>query len=86
MRPPLVLKIVAYLGKRLHDGLSKPHPGAIGFKGLHSSTIALALRAAMPPLAPSPVLGPTLMQHYVCRHVGARGVALLWHSTVPVST
>ena len=46
-----MLKIIAYLGKRLHDGLSKPHPGAISFKGLHSSTIALALRAAMPPLA-----------------------------------
>ena len=31
-----MLEIIAYLGKRLHDGLSKPHPGAIGFKGLHS--------------------------------------------------
>ena len=81
-----MLEVIAYLGKQLHDGLSKPHPGAIGFKGLHSSSIALALRAAMPPLAPSPVLGPTLVQHHVYRHVGAQGVALHWYSTVPVGT
>ena len=43
MRGPPVLWSTAYLGKRLHDGLSKPHPGAIGFKGLHSSALALAL-------------------------------------------
>ena len=37
-----MLRITAYLGKRLHDGLSKPHLGAISFKGLHSSTIGFA--------------------------------------------